>query len=282
MHVRSFLYGLASSLVLAGGVAAVAQGTNLDELVLATVNGEAITRKQLVNRLLEYQGDDALQKMVNRTLVLQAAKKLGVSVTEAEVTAEVDKIKKNFKTEKDFLSVLQRSNLTERQHRDEVRFTLLMQRVVLKEQPVTDEDLQQYDVRMIIAPDKKTAEKWITELGNTDFARMATERSIDPAGRETGGRMKPFLKIELLDVWRALNEQKVGKGGYTKTPVLLTDATWAIIKLENIVQPSAASSVEKERLDALVRRYRMDRWLTQAREAAKVAFPSTLQAALGK
>ena len=33
-------------------------------------------------------------------------------------------------------------------------------------------DLQQYDVRMIIAPDKKTAEKWIAELGTTDFARQ--------------------------------------------------------------------------------------------------------------
>jgi hypothetical protein len=282
MHVRSFLYGLASSLVLAGGVAAIAQGTNLDELVLATVNGETITRKQLVNRLLEYQGDDALQKMINRTLVMQSAKKLSLTVSDTEIDAEVERIKKNFKNEKDFLRVLQSSNLSERQHRDEVRFTLLMQRVVLKEQPVTDEDLQQYDVRMIIAPDKKTAEKWITELGTTDFARMATERSADDAGRATGGRMKPFLRIELLDVWRAINEQKIGKGAYTKTPVLLTDATWAIIKLENVIPASSASSVEKERLDALVRRYRMDRWLSQARDSAKVAFPSTLQAALGK
>jgi foldase protein PrsA len=282
MHVRSFLYGLAASLVLAGGVAAIAQGAGLDELVLATVNGESITRKQLVNRLLEYQGDDALQKMVNRSLVTQAAKKLNVTVADTEVDAEVDKIKKNFKNEKDFLAVLQRSNLTERQHRDEVRFTLLMQRVVLKEQPVTDEDLQQYDVRMIIAPDKKTAEKWITDLGTTDFARMATERSIDEAGRATGGRMKPFLKIELLDVWRAINDQKVGKGAYTKTPVLLTDASWAIIKLENVITPASASTIERERLDALVRRYRMDRWLSQARDQAKIAFPSTLQAALGK
>jgi foldase protein PrsA len=282
MHVRSFLYGLASSLVLVGGVAAIAQGTNLDELVLATVNNESITRKQLVNRLLEYQGDDALQKMVNRSLVTQAAKKLSVTVTDAEVDAEVDKIKKNFKNEKDFLAVLQRSNLTERQHRDEVRFTLLMQRVVLKEQPVTDEDLQQYDVRMIIAPDKKTAEKWIGELGTTDFAQMASQRSLDPAGRESGGRMKPFLRVELLDVWRAINEQKIGKGAYTKAPVLLTDASWAIIKLENVIPASSASTVEKERMDTLVRRYRMDRWLNQAREQAKIAFPSTLQAALGK
>jgi foldase protein PrsA len=220
--------------------------------------------------------------MVNRSLVIQSAKKLGVAVTDAEIDAEVNKIKKNFKAEKDFLAVLQRSNLTERQHRDEVRFTLLMQRVVLKEQPVTDEDLQQYDVRMIIAPDKKTADQWISELGNTDFAQMASQRSLDPSGRESGGRMKPFLRVELLDVWRALNDQKVGKGAYTKTPVLLTDATWAIIKLENIIPAASASSVEKERLDALVRRYRMDRWLTQAREQAKIAFPSTLQAALGK
>ena len=52
---------------------------------------------------------------------------------------------------------------------------------------------------------------------------MASERSTDPAGKMAGGKMQPFLKVEMLDVWRAINEQGLKPAQFTKTPVLLTD-----------------------------------------------------------
>jgi parvulin-like peptidyl-prolyl isomerase len=267
--------------VLAAGPV-FAQAKSVDDIVVANVNGEEITRRQLVARLIEYQGDDALDKMINRSLVLQAAKKLAVTVTEAEVDTKVQEIRKQFKNDDDFQAVLTRSNLTPKQHRDEVRFTLLLQKVALKESPITDEDLQLYNIRMIIAPDKKTGEGWVKELdGGSDFGQMASQRSLDPAGKMAQGKMRPFLKVEMLDIWRAISEQGLKAGQFTKTPVLLTDNNWAIIKLEEITPSAKQSGVERERATTLITRYRMDIWLTQARNLAKITKPVPLAAVAG-
>jgi parvulin-like peptidyl-prolyl isomerase len=276
MQIRSFIYGIAVSAAFTGAVA-VAQNKSFDDLVVANVNGEGITRRQLVSRLLEYNGDDALQKMVNRSLLLQAAKQLNVTVSDDEANQRVDQIKKQFKKEDDFQSFLTRSNLSEKQYRDEVRFTVLMEKVALKDAPVTDEDLAQYSIRMIIAPTKTEAEAWIKELAaGGDFVKLAKERSTDPDGQEAGGLMRPFVKVELLDVWRIIDKQKLRKGEYTKTPELLTDNSWAIIKLEDVIPASTQPATQKERLKTLVTRYRMDQWLSQARARAKISFPVTI------
>jgi hypothetical protein len=285
MHTRTLFATLAALPALAAILAAgpvFAQAKSLDDIVVANVNGEEITRRQLVARLIEYQGDDALDKMINRSLVLQAAKKLAVTVTDAEVDTKVQEIRKQFKNDDDFQSVLTRSNLTPKQHRDEVRFTLLLQKVALKESPITDEDLQLYNIRMIIAPDKKTGEAWIKELaGGGDFGQMAAQRSLDPAGKMAQGRMQPFLRVEMLDIWRAISEQGVKPAQFTKTPVLLTDNSWAIIKLDEITPAAKQSGVERERATTLITRYRMDIWLTQARNLAKITRPVPLAAVAG-
>jgi foldase protein PrsA len=280
MHFRSFMYGIAACAAL-GTAVAVAQNKSFDDLVVANVNGEEITRRQLVARLLEYQGEDALQKMVNRSLLLQSAKQRKITVTDKDVTDRVEEIRKQFKKPAEFETFLSRSNLTEKQYRDEVRYTALLQKVALDEAPVKDEDLQQYDVRMIVTSKQKDAEQWIKELENgADFGQMATNRTEDPSGRKAGGRMRPFTKIELLDVWRAIDEQKLKPGGFTKKPVLLTDSSWALIKLENIVPKSKASAAELDRLTALITRYRMDQWLNQTRTKAKIGYPVPISAVL--
>jgi foldase protein PrsA len=249
----------------------------LTEAVIATVNGEPLTRAALVSRLLAYQGEEALEQMANRTLLLQAAKTLKVTVSAEEADAKVAEMRAKFKEADAFQAFLTRSNLTERQLKDDLRYTSLMQKVALKESPITDEDLQRYELRMIVAPNKTAAEKWVKELdAGTDFARMAAERSQDPTGKAAAGRMKPFLKIEMLDVWRAIQDQKLKAGSYTKTPVLLTDNTHALIKLESVIPISAATPEERARLTQVITQYRVDQWLNQARQRAKFGFPVPL------
>jgi parvulin-like peptidyl-prolyl isomerase len=269
-YSRLLICGLLACVALGGGVA-VAQKGSLDDLVLASVNGEEITRRHLVQRLLDYYGEDALEKMTNRVLLLQAAKRGNITVTEDEVKKKIEQFRSQFVTERDYHSFLERSNLTEKQYQEENRHTLLLQKVALKDSPVADEDLQQYDIRMIVAPDKASAEKWEKELeGGADFGKLAAERSADPAGRKAGGRMRTFLKIEMLDVWRAIDDQKLAPGGFTKKPVMLTTDQWVLIRLERLVPVSSTSATEKDRLVTLVTRYRMDQWLAQARAKAEV------------
>lgn len=247
----------------------------------ATVNGQPIPRAQLVARLLEFQGDEELDRMINRLLLTQAAKKQGVTLTDAETDQKLDEIRKQFPTPDKYQEFLLRANLTEKQFRDEVHYNNLLERVVLKETPIVDDDLLRYDVRMIIAPDRPTAESWIKELDNgSNFSEMAAARSQDPQGRAGGGRVKPFLRIELLDVWRAIQESKLKPGGYTRKPILLTDNSWAIVKLENLIPVATAPPQVRAQLTGTVRSYRITQWLDQtlrtAREGGHVTKPTAI------
>ena len=253
----------------------------LTEAVVATVNGEPITRNQLVARLLESQGEETLQLMTNRAMLLQAAKKQGVEVSADETEKKWKETRAQFPDETAFRTFLIRSNLSEKQFRDEIRFQILMEKVALKESPITDEDLVQYEVRMMVAPDGKEAQNWVKELDKgSDFAAMAAARSLDPDGRNVGGKMRPFLKVEMLDVWRAVNEAKLKPGDYTKSPVLLTDNSWILVKLERTIPVSGLDKADRDRLAATVTRYRVEQWLAQARQRAKIAFPTAIAATL--
>ena len=135
MYFRPFIYTIACCAALVGGVA-TAQNAALDNLVLGSVNGEEITRREVVARLVEYYGEDALQKMIGRVLVAQAAKKHNLSVSNQELETRLVQIHSQFKTEKDFQDFLKGAALTEKQHREEVRYTLLLQKIALKETPI--------------------------------------------------------------------------------------------------------------------------------------------------
>jgi hypothetical protein len=253
----------------------------LSEAVVAVVNGEPLARKQLVARLLEFHGQEALEQMVNRTLLLQSAKAAGVAVTDAEAEKKFQEIRSKYKEPEAFQAFLVRSNLTEKHLRDEARYTALMEKVALKESPITEADLQRYEVRLIVAPDLIAAENWVKELNDgADFAAMALERSADPAGRQSAGSIRPFLKIEMLDLWRAIDSQKLKPGTYTKQPVLLTDNSWILLKLENILPVGNASEAEKQRLRDTVARYRVEQWLSQARANAKFGYPTAVSAVI--
>jgi hypothetical protein len=253
-------------------VAPSARAQSRDNLTIAIVNGQEITRKQLVQRLVEYRGDEAVEKMANRAILGQEAAKLKITASDAEVDEKLKEIIKRFNNEADYKAFLEHSRVKEPQLKEELKNTILIQKVALNNKPITDEELDQYDCRMITAPDKATAEKWIKDLdgGTVNFARLATEHATLPELRSAGGRLAPFLKIEMQDVWKAISEQKLKPGSFTHTPVELPDKGWAIIKYEALIPVSSASASEKDRLVAAMTAYRVDQWLSQARAAAKV------------
>lgn len=249
----------------------------LSEPIVAVVNGETITRKAIVERLLAYSGREALEQLANRTMLLQAAKKAKVTVSDQEAEARYQEARKALGDDVKYRQYLAASNLSEKQFRDELRYTVLMEKVALAESPITEEDLTRYDMRILTAPTQKVAQEWIQELEKgADFAKMVMERSVDPESRSSGGRTRPFLKIEMLDVWRAIDNQKVTPGNFTRIPVLLTDSSWVILKLEGTIPAKGLPAEEREKLVKQVTRYRVGQWLSQARSRSKIAYPTDI------
>jgi foldase protein PrsA len=269
---------LCLGLVIAAGSPGRAQKPSKDDLVLAKVNGEEITRRQLVNRLLQQRGDESLEKMINRVLLQQEAKKHNLSVSDEEVDRRLKELQGRFRNDDYYHAFLTQSQLTEGQFKEEIRNTLLLQKVALRANPIADAELEQFDARIIVTPDRAIAEKWIHELdGGADFIRLAAERNQDPPLRMAEGRLQPFLKIEMLDIWRAIDGQKLKPGAYTKTPVKLSDSRWGIIRFERRMPvEETASAAERDRLLATVTAFHCDQWVNDIRKSAAVTRAKSL------
>ncbi len=65
------------------------------QLLVATVNGQPITRLAVINELERQSGKKALDSIITKTIIEQEAAKKNITVSAAEVDAEVKKIEKS-------------------------------------------------------------------------------------------------------------------------------------------------------------------------------------------
>lgn len=142
--------------------------------VVVTVNGEEITRSQLNKNITQFlrkyglnlqdNNMDQLKRivesnvisfMVEQTLVLQEAKKHHIQVTEEEIEVELENIKSHIPKEMTFEELLELQNYTEEDLREEIKNTLLYNKVMsLKHldeeiEVTTDEIVHHYEKLLI-------------------------------------------------------------------------------------------------------------------------------------
>ena len=60
--------------------------------VVATVNGEKITKQELYDAFVANGGASILEQLISERLIAQEAAKLGIEVTDAEVQQEIDRL----------------------------------------------------------------------------------------------------------------------------------------------------------------------------------------------
>jgi foldase protein PrsA len=244
-----------------------------DGPVLATVNGQPITQEELVQRLLSYYGKSSLEAMINRMLVNQEAKRLDVTVTDAEMDARLGLIKNQLGGAQGYSHWLAQSGLTEAQHKEQVRATMLTEKIVTKTDPIKDAELEQAAVRIILLPKEEDAKSVQTVLKNGgDFIQLARERSKDPQTAERGGLLPPVMQAEYPDIWKAIANLKPGQ---TTGSVKLGDA-YAVLKLEQRLPVSQQNEQEKERNRARLLSVKLNEWLDTTHKHAKITYGAPL------
>ncbi len=221
MRALRTLFAVALAMLLLVGLA----GCGKD--AVAKVNGETITAEQLQVKLdaakksfpQYFQGSEAtsqvalikkqlLDEMINRTLLEQAAKEQGVTVTDAELKTQLATLRANFKTDAEYEAALKSAGMDPADVSDQLRAQLLTLALLKKAYPKgfapSDAEIEQYysDYKAefqqtaskrashILVKDEATAQKLLAELkSGADFAKLAKESSIDTAQR--GARRRP-------------------------------------------------------------------------------------------
>src|SRR5262245_28995917 len=112
---------------------------------MAVVNGEQISRQELGRECIRRYGEEVLESMVNRQLISDACAQKKIQITEADVSAEIDKVAGRFGLARDrWLTLLREERgFSEEQYRREVLWPMLaLRQLVATEIEVTDTDIK--------------------------------------------------------------------------------------------------------------------------------------------
>jgi len=113
--------------------------------VAAVVNGKAVSRFSVVSELEKQGGAQVLQSLVQRELILQEAKKQKLTVTQAEIDAELAKAEESLKASGTTLDqALAQRGLTKADVVDQIRTQKLVEKLLGSQIEVTDEELAAY------------------------------------------------------------------------------------------------------------------------------------------
>lgn len=172
----------------------------------AKVGKETITYDMVAQESVARYGKDVLDDLINRMIIQQACEKAGVSVTEEDVSAEINRIAKRFNLEPDaWYKMLQAErNITPLQYRQSVVWPMLALKKLAGEQvDITDAEMDEafernygprVKARLILVDNARRAQEVWSECQRTpdEFEQLAQKHSIDASSRALGGTIPPI------------------------------------------------------------------------------------------
>jgi foldase protein PrsA len=263
--------------------------------VAATVNGEEITVDSLEEQYSRvpaaYQAyitrSMLLNQSINEAILLQEAAKQGISVTEADVEAEITTaMEKSGITEEQLDERLKQQNITKEYLTDlyskQLTINALLEKAVFPKLKVSDAEIKQfYDSRVramhILVETEDEANDIIDQLKDSteetlesDFSDIAKEKSTDPSAKTNGGDLGEFGKGQMVKEFEvaafALDE-----GSFTAEPVKTQFGYHVILRLEKNETLSEQSAAIKDYLLTEKKSKAVPLYVEQLRSKAVIA-----------
>ncbi|WP_227521964.1 peptidylprolyl isomerase [Bacillus solitudinis] len=184
--------------------------------IVAQVNGETISRKQLTNQLVEWYGTDALEILVTDKIIEQEARKEGITISKQEIENELAQYVESYGGEEAFLEILESSGVKIDKVEDDAKKYLLLEKLLKPRITISEEEMlayfseyeysfaeeEQVKASHILVEDEKTAEEVIEKLEEgEDFNEIAKSYSIDTANHEVGGDLGYFTRGTMAEAF---------------------------------------------------------------------------------
>ena len=199
------------AVVAALAVVAIVWVVVTNATAVAIVNGQRITRRAFVNRLEQITGEQVLSDLINEQLIGQAAKKAKITVTSAEVDAEMEKLREQIGPS--FDSVLAQYGMTVEDLQKNMELNLLVFKVSTKDVTVSEDALMSffeehksdYDQpemvkasHILVETEEKAKEIKKKLAEGADFAELARGESTDPMSAAEGGDLGFFARGRMV------------------------------------------------------------------------------------
>lgn len=174
--------------------------------IMATVNGQQITRNELAQECLLHFGEEVLESVINKRLISEECRKRNIAVTHDEVKEEIDRMAARFALPTDQLLTMlkEERHITPDQYAKEIIWpTVALRKLAADRLVVTKKDIAEayamlygpaVQVRLIACPTPEKAEEVRAEViaDPENFGNVAKEVSIDTVSAAAKGLIQPI------------------------------------------------------------------------------------------
>lgn len=227
------------ALLVVGCKTSTQSGNTIDESeAIAKVNGELITKEKFENNLekierkykqqygVDFSQERAakmlpaikkkvLNRMIQEELLLQKAAEENIRVTDQEITKNLNKVKKRYKSEAQFKKQLEKAGLSLEEIIEKIKKNLLIKKLsnkLTKNIKITEKEVENYfknnkdsftqtvkiKASHILVDTKKKANEIKDRLDSgVDFATLANKYSNGPSSKK-GGNIGFFSKGQMM------------------------------------------------------------------------------------
>jgi parvulin-like peptidyl-prolyl isomerase len=237
--------------------------------VVATVNTQRITRDDLARQCRRRHGQEVLESMVNRHLIVAECQRQGVSVTRAEVDAEIARMAKRFGIPVDqWLKMLkQERNITPEQYANDIIWTTLAlrrlagQRLAISREELIQEFETEYGemvrARLIAVTDPQKAKKLQAQAAANpeEFGNLAKDYSEDAPSASAKGLINPIRKH---GSYKEIEDAVFNMADGEVSPVIEAGGQFVILKREKLLPAQKVNFEQVEpRLEEVLRDRKM-------------------------
>ena len=182
--------------------------------IVASVEGETITKDDLYNLLVEQNGAEALNSLIVNKVIENEAKKEDIKISDKELDAELTNYIETLGGEELFNASLEQSGMKMDSIKENIKQYLTIKKLVEPRIEVTDEEVEtffeenkdefneeeQVKASHILVEDEKTAKAVDEKIAaGRGLCRVAAEYSKDTANAESGGELGYFSKGKMLE-----------------------------------------------------------------------------------
>lgn len=119
--------------------------SHLDWFIVATVNGKPIWRTELIKELEKRSGKETASFLLNKALIYQEARNKNINVSSDEIKDLFNKYDEQLKAQGTSLKdALTFQGITEDQYKDELKFEVLVKKLLADKITVTDDEIKEY------------------------------------------------------------------------------------------------------------------------------------------
>lgn len=214
--------------------------------IVATIDGENITRQQLFSAMENRYGKETLKSLVNEAVMEKAASRYKIKVTDDEIDLELALLR----SAQDSTDTTMQ-NLSDKELRQKIRAQLILEKVLAKDVVVKEAAIENfytenqslynipttYRTSIIVTSSKEDAENTLKEINNgSDFSALARERSLHTPSASLGGDIG-FITTNQSNIDAAITKavQSV-KEHEISEPFVLSDGRYGIIYVDEVLE----------------------------------------------